>query len=59
MKVSYILHLPLWSRIKLLFGLGLRVEAEALHNNELNINTCVEGEENKLTTIYQFGYNND
>lgn len=49
MQVGYTLHMPLWARIKLLFGYGLRVEYTT--EGSLNLAIFTEGDRHKLAPI--------
>jgi hypothetical protein len=57
MNVSYILHMPLWSRLKLLLGWGLRVQVEG--DRIGNVTTYVVGEEQTLRTLLSVKVNDD
>lgn len=49
MRIGYTLHMPFWSRVKVLLGFGVRIEvdAETIHD----ITVFVPGEERSLKTI--------
>ena len=49
MTLAYTLHMPFWSRVKLLFGFGLRVEVES--DRIVSVKTYVEGERNDLRPL--------
>jgi hypothetical protein len=53
MKIGYTLHMPFWERVKLLFGWGLRVEADTSPDGAY-ISVFVEGAEEHLKPIITY-----
>ena len=51
MNFGYTLHMSFWSRVKVFFGLGVRVEVDVSPANDFNISVYVPGEEKSLKTI--------